>query len=215
MLTAIQIARAKSLAAAHNHQWAAFPQELIRDGLTPGEIGAWVCSNTTPGAAGFGQYCPCIDADHPNGPIIAHETATGRIDWEVFPSGDVEIAVRRPKKDFPVLRATVAADGTASCRADIDGGVVPYRRHYRALAECLTALGVAPETVIVEGVGIYADPTLQELVERLDPPDEMIRQAAEWTAARSAGWLDTLREDEVDEVVARFRGELVDIIRRG
>jgi hypothetical protein len=142
-----QYGRARLLAEAHGHQWAAAAAFYAR--AFRGRRPSWAdVARVSLWQNRDNQFAGVIPAPDDRG-HVTHTTGTGRTSWDVAPDGTVEISIDRPgpvpaygpSASITVVRARVAPDGTVSAsRGDADAEY--FVRHVQALEAVLDALGV-------------------------------------------------------------------------
>lgn len=135
VVPAAQLRAAHRLAAKFNHEWAlAIYDHVDRpEGWTIDEI-VEVTRSVRNVYLPPGLECPEVGVDG----VIHHTTGTGRLEWSIFPDGDVEIVVNRPQGH--VLGATRKADGRFFVTR-INPYIPIYVRHVDILHKAFVALG--------------------------------------------------------------------------
>ncbi len=143
-LTDIQFGRAWKLASHFGHEWA-YCSSLKDTFRTPEEIRDRTIASRSDSEPIAGIEAPevrivegfegCGDLGY----IVHHTTGTGRVHWEIWPCGIVDIEVSRPQG--VVLKASVGSGNEVSIwRCDVN---IPFaRRHMDALGEIFEALGI-------------------------------------------------------------------------
>lgn len=144
-MTEKQFVIAYKVARHLGHEWAwALPKDCkLR---SPKEIAeatrAARWEHTMPGIEAPEVEKIMENPEYPKGTgVVRHETLTGRMEYEVWPCGHVNIEVMRPKGR--AFGASITADGKLEVweRTEED---VPYAtRHIRALEKILIVFGVA------------------------------------------------------------------------
>ena len=150
-----QFVSALELATAYGHQWA----QAYKDAWNPNRdcgpelvdaaatlrkasLGDSVplsviraVAEAWPHADAQGLYVPKLEGER-----VVHRTATGRLSWEIEPSGEICLAVRRPSDDGEgrVVLAAHVKGYELTCSAP--DGAKYAKRHVEALKEALAAV---------------------------------------------------------------------------
>lgn len=188
ILSAAQIAAARTLAAAYGHEWACWPEDRP---ATADEIHAYVIARRHPDALP-GITGPFAAAEG----VIRHTTGTGRLTWEVGEDGGTVLVVCRPG-NISVLWAEVLRSGKeVNVWRDQQPGHEPYyQRQVVALTEALAALvgedrATTATTKLIPGaVDGALRPAAALAVEGLIQRLERVRRKGVWPLD-----LDRLRE---------------------
>lgn len=150
ILTPIQVEKSQALAAAHYHQWAETDWRNIPAAeLAANRIAVETYRQTEPGVMGYGIENPYVQWGD-GVATCTHTTNSGRVTWEVFPDGEVNIEIHRPSGK--VFDVTVHPE-YGLLEPERNRGVAAYQRHLDALLVCLDALGVEMSEAQVRCLG--------------------------------------------------------------
>lgn len=123
------------------------------------------------GVAGIGSPCALgPGCGHPVG-TLTHTTASGRLTWDIRPSGKVELTIERPG-DRPVISALVTPHPTLGLHANKAIAIASdeasrghyYARHVEALRQALVALvGTSKAKAALKQATVWALPDAPEV----------------------------------------------------
>lgn len=199
-MSPVQATTAHALARAYGHLWAyaVTPEEAAE--LTINEIAERAEALQHP-VRQAGIFCPWaeIDPDDETDLIVRHTTGTGRLRWAVWYDGRVDFEICRPGGAV-VVSGTVTSPTTDGERDVVINDHGAYRRHFRAAAECVSAVvgwKASRAAWVYPADSDHAKGRLGEFAKREDPLSEQIRQAAVWADSQTKYWPAATKADAV------------------